>query len=132
MAMNSAAIAKTTTKEKAVSRWMNLRNKLARGQAVVEESLEKVGTTAATYGSFAALFYLHERRRLKGKRNTFDKAGKFNAYFWPGLAAAVIGVTPLAGKAGRYLAGAGVGAMAVGSVPAIQKLAAEHHASSGK
>lgn len=130
--MSTAAVAQNSQiakldKATLAQRWIGLKNKLAKAKEVGTEIATKALQVGTTFTSFSALYYWRVRRKLAGKRNTFDQAGKVDAFFWPGLAAAVLGVTPLLGEAGRYVSGAGVGAMCVGATEFIEKMATEHH-----
>lgn len=127
-AISNTAIAKYGDRNRWAARWSSLKGKLDR---VVEEGREiasKALQAGGGFATFGALYYWRRRRELAGKRVTFDEAGKVDGFFWPGLAIAAAGVTPLLGDAGKYVVPLGVAAMCCGSVGMIDKLAVEHHA----
>lgn len=128
MALNAAAIrGALPDKETLARRWIALKSRFSNIQKVAEETTENVVVGGATFGSFGLAYYLRQRRKLKGQRNTFDKKGKVDAFFWPGLAVAIAGATPLLGRAGRYAGAAGIGLMCAGSTDYIADMAKEHH-----
>lgn len=126
-ALSTTQINKFGDRNRWAQRWAGLKGKLDR---VVEEGREiasKAVQAGGNIATFGALYYWRERRRLAGKRNSFDEAGKVDAFLWPGLAIAVAGVTPLLGDAGKYVVPIGAAAANVGLVGILNKLALEHH-----
>lgn len=127
--MASAALdqAKDMKKDELAKKWANLKGRLARvakeGQAIAMKGMQ----VAANLGGFAAAYYWRRRRQLAGKAVTFDKKGRVDAFFWPGLAVAAFGITPLSGEAGPYVAALGSGVAAAGTVDFIDKMARDHH-----
>jgi hypothetical protein len=115
-------------KETLARRWLSMKASLRNAKEIAEETATNVFVGATTFGSFSLAFYHRQRRKLAGKQLTFDKKGKVDAYFWPGLVLAGIGATPLAGKASRYVGGSGIGIMCAGATDYLSQMAAEHHA----
>lgn len=126
--MLRGAIAQQASGSKWGQRWLTLKNRFAKIQEQGEESLMRAGEAGAGLGTFGILYYWRVRRQLEGKRVTFDEGKKIDAFFWPGLAATILGATPLLGQGGRILVGAGLGAMCAGAVDYIADMAKEHHA----
>lgn len=128
MALNALAIRQSLPdKETLARKWMALKSRFGNIQKAAAETTENVVVSGTTFGTFSLAFYLRQRRKLAGKRNTFDKKGKVDAFFWPGLAIAIAGATPLLGKAGRYAGAGGVGLMCAGSTDYLSEMAKEHH-----
>lgn len=95
--------------------------------AATAENFAGVGTGAVSFGG---LFYLRRRRVHKGKRNTFDKGGKIDAFFWPGLVVSVVGCIPFMGVdkplVPSMLRAAGQSSMFVGMTDFIDAMALKH------
>lgn len=121
--VDAKAIAAKNSKEKIATKLANVRNRLARASDVAKETGSRFGTTASTFGAFAASRIYSEYRRHKNQRNTFDKKGRFHWAFWLGAPAAVVGITPWSGAGGRYLAAGGTGMMCAGAIPNLDKFA---------
>lgn len=127
--LNSTAIrAALPDKASLARKWMAAKSALKNIRETAEETATNVFVSGTTFGSFGLAYYLRQRRKLAGKSNTFDKKGKVDAFFWPGLVVAAIGATPIAGKASRFVGGAGVGLMCAGSTDYLNQMAADHHA----
>lgn len=127
MAENAGKAVSKYSKEELAKKWANLKNKLSRVRDEAEVMGQKTFTGLSTWGTFSLAYYARRRRQLAGKSVTFDKKGRVDAFFWPGLAVAVFGVTPFSGSAGPYVTGAGAGIMCAGSVDFIDKMAKDHH-----
>lgn len=125
-ATQTSAIAKLD-KATIAQRWIGLKNKLAKAQKVGTEIATKALQSGTTVAGFGALLYWRERRKLAGKSVTFDKKGRVDAFFWPGLAVAIAGCTPFTGEAGPYVTALGSAGMCVGSVDWVKQLALDHH-----
>ena len=133
MALNAAAIrGALPDKETLAKKWLALKSRFANIREAAEATTENIVVSGTTFGSFSLAYYLRQRRKLAGKQVTFDKKGKVDAFFWPGLVIAVVGATPMLGKASRYAGGAGVGLMCAGSTDYIAQMAKEHHDKSKK
>lgn len=126
--MPTHALSKLPDKETLARKWASLKSRMSNLQKAAERTATNVMVSGTTFGSFGLAYYLRRRRQLAGKGVTFDKKQKVDAFFWPGLAVAIAGATPLLGDAGRYAGAAGVGLMCAGSVDYIDGLAKEHHA----
>lgn len=106
-----------------------LRAKWEEGKKVAAVVVESAAETTVGSASFAGLYYLRRKRTLQGKRNTFDAAGKVDAYFWPGFVLAAIGCVPFMGVDQRIVPGlvgaVGKSSLAVGMVGFLDDLAAK-------
>lgn len=128
MALNAVAIRQSLPdKETLARKWMALKSRFSNIQKVAAETTDNIVVSGTTFGTFSLAYYLRQRRKLKGQRNTFDKKGKVDAFFWPGLVVAALGATPLLGKAGRYAGAGGVGMMCAGATDYLAEMAKEHH-----
>lgn len=133
MALNAAAIrGALPDKETLARKWVSLKSRFANIQKAAEETTENIVVSGTTFGSFGLAYYFRQRRKLAGKQVTFDKKGKVDAFFWPGLVLAAAGATPVFGKGSRYAGAAGVGLMCAGSTDYIANMAKEHHDKSKK
>lgn len=119
--------AKDMKKEDLAKKWVNLKNRLSRVAKEGEAIAMKTAQVGTNLGGFAVAYYWRRRRQLAGKKITFDKKGRVDAFFWPGLGIAAFGVTPLSGEAGPYMAALGSGVAAAGMTDFIAKMAQDHH-----
>ncbi len=106
----------------------------AQGQLVrikeeASEIADKAVNSTASLGSFGLAYYVRRRIQLKGKRVTFDKAGKFDVFLISGAALMIAGISPFLGEAGRVVANVGAGVASAGLVDTIDKIATDHHTS---
>jgi hypothetical protein len=110
-------------------RLRSMRGAWEEGKKVMTYVAEEGAITGVQTIGFAGLFYLSRKRKYQGKRNTFDKKGKINAYFWPGLVLSIVGLIPIMGTEHRLvpgmIGGLGKAAMFVGMTDALDKAAAE-------
>jgi hypothetical protein len=118
---------KTLDREGWAKKWASLRGQLSRAQEVTASTVKNLAVSGTVVASFSLSYYARRRLQLKGKRVTFDAKGNIDAFFWPGLVAALVGSTPLLGEASPYLMASGVGAMCSGATSMIDKIAEEHH-----
>lgn len=128
MAFGSAIANRVPDKETLLRRWNGMKSALRNIKEQAEETATNVFVSGTTFGTFSLAYYIRQRRKLAGKQLTFDKKGKVDAFFWPGLVVAGLGATPLAGKASRYVGGAGTALMCAGATDYLSQMAAEHHA----
>lgn len=128
MATQALEASKSMSKEKLAQKWANLKGRLSRAAKQGEEIARRAMVGVTTVGAFAAAYYWRRRRQLAGKGVTFDKKGKVDAFFWPGLVVAAFGVTPFSGEAGPYVTALGSGVACAGTVDYIDQMAKDHHA----
>lgn len=93
-----------------------------------EEIETKVLSSTTALGTFGLGHYVRRRLQLKGKRISFDKAGKIDAFAVTGAAMMIAGISPWLGDAGKIVAQAGAGLCSAGLVDTINRMAEEHHA----
>lgn len=112
------------------ARAQSMKAKWEKGKVVARVAGENFATAAVGGVSFGGLFYLRRRRFHAGKRNTFDAAGKVDAFFWPGLVASALGCVPFMGVeqtlVPAMVRNAGQAAMYVGMVDFVDALALKH------
>lgn len=120
------------SKEKLLNRWKALSSRLSNMRETAQEMGKRTIVSGVTAGSAWGARYWWTRRKLAGKRNTFDEKGKINAFFWPGVATAVLGITPVLGEAGPYVAALGTGVAIAGGIDAVDEIATEHHKAAKK
>lgn len=133
MTTTAAVAEKKFSKEQLARKWASLKGQLQKAQEVGTEMASRTFSGMAGLGTFSLAYYYRRRRQLAGKRVTFDKGkdgalnGRADAFFWTGLGIAALGITPLAGDAGRHVVSAGIGMASAGSVDFLDKLAEDHH-----